>query len=67
MYSPGLNDWQRCLEGEIIIGAWQNGVCAEGWYSDSSSSMEGYESTGDYIVHDPVFPTHWQPLPEPPS
>ncbi len=66
MFCPGLCSSQRCLDGEIIIGRWEGDRLHPGWYSDSSSSMEGYESTGDYIVHDPVFPTHWMPLPATP-
>lgn len=67
LFCPGLNCWQRCMSGDVIIGAWRDDPMQAGWYSDSSSSMEGYESTGDYIVHDPVSPTHWMPLPPPPS
>lgn len=63
LFCPGINCWQRKLRGEVVIGVWDGAA----WYSDSCSSMEGYESTGDYVVHDPVFPTHWAYLPSPPT
>jgi hypothetical protein len=67
LFCPGLGSWQRVLSGEVVVGAWKEHLFSQGWYSDSSSSMDGgYESTGDYIVHDPVVATHWMPLPEPP-
>lgn len=67
VYCEGLNDFQRVLSGDIVIAAWNTTQFRGGaWYSDSESSMEGYESTGDYVVHDPICPTHWMPLPDPP-
>lgn len=68
LYVPGLNDWQRPKElprivvGYLDIEGWDGGA----WISDVAD-IEGYESTGDYIVHNPVHPTHWMPLPEPPK
>lgn len=63
LYVPGLNDWQRPRELPLIlVGAW-NGYH---WITDYAE-MEGYESTGDYITHPAVFPTHWLPLPPPPT
>lgn len=62
LFVPGINDWQRpSALPYMVVGAWEGGQ----WVSDMAE-IEGYESTGDYIVHPAVYPTHWMPLPAPP-
>lgn len=62
LYVPGLNDWQRpSVLPRIVVGAW------DGYWVSDYAEMDGYESTGDYITHPPISPTHWMPLPEPPA
>ncbi len=63
LFVPGINDWRRPRKlPYMMVGVWE-GNC---WVSDYAE-IEGYESTGDYIVHPPLSPTHWQPLPAPPT
>jgi hypothetical protein len=67
LYVPGLNDWQRPRElPQILVGAWVETRGGGHWVSDYAEMEGGYESTGDYIVHPPIQPTHWMPLPSPP-
>lgn len=64
LYVPGINDWQRPRElPYMLVGAW-TGTC---WVSDVAEMDPGYESTGAYIEHPAIFPTHWMPLPAPPA
>lgn len=71
VYVPGLNDWRRPHKLPRIVVAvltkcigGQNGWA---WISDYAEMDGGYESTGDYISHPPVYPTHFIPLPSPPE
>lgn len=69
VYVPGLNDWQRPSELPMMMVAVLT-RCIGGnngwaWVSDYAE-IEGYESTGDYITHPPIHPTHWMPLPATP-
>ena len=77
LFCPGQNCWNR-MTGmpDIMVGAWGNGyeagVSNKGydhctWYSDYGEIEGGYESTGDYFVLQPITPTHWASLPEPPK
>ena len=63
LFIPGQNDWSR-PHGipDMAVGLW----AGRSWISDITE-MEGYESTGTYIIHPALAPTHWMPLPEPPA
>ena len=63
LYVPGLNDWQRPRALPLMLV----GTIKDGYWVTDYAEMEGYESTGDYIVHPAVQPTHWMPLPNPPT
>lgn len=68
LFCPGMNNWNR-LYGlpDIVVGIWADDWPGQGWLSDVGDIEGGYESTGDYFVHARLAPTHWQPLPPPPT
>jgi hypothetical protein len=71
LYVPGINDWRRPSGlPYMVVGVWDEKRIIGGprgvWRSDLAE-IEGYGSTGDYIVHPPIHPTHWAPLPDPPT
>jgi hypothetical protein len=71
LYVPGINDWQRPRNlPYIVVGVWDGNVIGgnrAGYWVCDLAEIEGYESSGDYIVHPLINPTHWMPLPEPPK
>lgn len=70
LFCPGQNCWNR-YPGmpDIVVGLWVNhvGFGRGGWLSDIGDVCSGYESSGAYFEHQPVTPTHWMPLPDPPQ
>jgi hypothetical protein len=67
-FVPGINDWQRPdVLPNIVVAAFDRERWSGGAWVSDMADIEGYESTGSYIVHEPIHPTHWMPLPEPPS
>lgn len=68
VFVPGLNNWQRpSILPNMLVAAFDDNYIGGGVWVSDVADIEGYESTGDYIVHNPVHPTHWMPLPEPPA
>ena len=67
LYVPGINDWRRPRYlPYMLVGVWEEDDFGRGHWVSDVAEIEGYESTGDYIVHPPVHPTHWMPLPTAP-
>ena len=78
LFCPGITSWNR-KNGmpDIVIGLWENhshGVAYDGepiqvghWYGDIGDVDQGFNDSGAYFVHAPLRPTHWMPLPEPPT
>lgn len=46
-----------CVHGRICIG----------YRIHISYGVSGWIETGDYSCRESLYPTHWQPLPEPPK
>lgn len=71
LFCPGVNDWNRPDGiGEMVVGLWESDSYSQGkgqWVSDIGDVDLGYESTGAYFERAALQPTHWQPLPEPPT
>lgn len=64
LFCPGVTSWNRYSDAsDILVGAWDGSA----WYSDIGDVDQGYESTGAYFVREPLQPTHWMPLPDPPA
>ena len=79
LFCPGVTSWNR-KRGmpDIVVGIWEShrfGMMSYGgepmqaghWYSDVGDVDQGYESTGAYFEFEPLRPTHWMRLPEPPK
>lgn len=68
LYVPGMTSWGR-PDGmpDIVVGIFASNVWAGPCWVSDFAELEGYESTGDYIVHPPLNASHWMPLPAPPA
>lgn len=68
LFCPGINSWNRPRGApDIVVGLWTKELFTFGWYSDVGDIEHGYESTGEYFVHERLRPTHWRLLPTPPD
>jgi len=60
-YRNKLGNWSttrgRWVSSEVIESYWEDAEAPEGWYEDPLEGEECYW----------IEPTHWMPLPEPPS
>lgn len=68
LFVPGVNSWSR-PDGlpDFVLGAWEVFLNKGKWVSDICEIEGGWESTGEYMVPIDLHPTHWMPLPPPPS
>lgn len=59
----GAWSWNIPLDPNIFVA-----LCERGrWTSDVVEFEQGWESIGSYTITQELFPTHWMPLPSPPS